>query len=276
MHRIMNGRTPVDRFNSLSEFLDATTYAYSGDTTDEFFGSVTLKRCKQLATNGWPEGLKEVNKFKGKIESITAKYVAAQEIIYDVTGLDFDMGLVMEGRPECWYDFVPKEEQKTIRIIYGIGVSAALSHEMIALRGATICAMIDILEAHNVRVELDVYFDYSPAYSGNQIAIIPIKTASQSLDLDRVAFVLMHAGMNRKLGFSYATQEIAKLHGRNPESLASGAVGWSSILPDFSEYDFVMQRGYSGFPQYNDAKSMINWILEQLKTFGINLTKESI
>ncbi len=251
-------------FDSLTEFCDAIKH--ENGNSGSFFDHVSLAQAKQLAITGWPDGLKKLEQFSAKLGNVAARSIAKQEVIFDVTGIDFDMGAVMSGEPECWYDLTPRDETKTVRMAYNVIVSGGMSQEMMQLRGACIAALVDLLEANNIRVELDAYGTLDYMYQHKISMIIQIKSASQHLDLDRLAFVFMHAGMSRKLTFSYC-QTVCN-------NQSDSSIGWG-ITPDLSNYDLNISGGHIGLPEYASIQEMIEWLKARLADFGVHMKSES-
>jgi hypothetical protein len=251
----------LDSFDSLEELCDLTHAEYGYGYNSSFYDDVNLDQAKKLARDGWPEGLQKLEQFRGKLENVVSHSIMRQEMFYDVTGLDWDIGAVMTGEPECWYDYSPKEESRIVRMAYNVTVSGGMGSEQMQLRGACIASLVDLLEANGVRVELDIYATLNYDNRAYYTFFVPIKQAGQQLDLDRLAFVFMHAGMSRKLMFSYAKT----LYGGE----AIG-IGWG-IAPDLTDYDLDISGGHIGLPEYSNVSSMITWLKARLTDFGVHM-----
>ena len=261
---VKDGREAIfHQFDCLDEYLDAVTHQYDTDHDNDFYGVSTIGEAKELARHGWPDGLEKIRKFKSSIENIAARAIQEQELLFDNVGLDFDMALVLQGTPECWFDYSPREEGKVVRIAYAVSVSASLSEDMIATRGAAIAALVDLLEMHGIRVELDCFYDFKTGNpEKNFLCSVRVKDAGQPIDLDRMAFLLMHRGFNRCLAFSYTEQIVGR---------TDSWIGWSDVPFPTEGYDLVIERGFSGWSHYQSIGSMISWMKEQLKAFGVNV-----
>lgn len=224
---------------------------------DEWSGG-TLPEIIKLARLGWPEGKKHMERFSAKITDRVQASLPQQSQFWDTSGLDFDMGMAINGEPECWYDFAPKEEMKFIRIGVNGFFSAGVGNEVITMRGGAICALVDALEMMNYRVELDVI--QAASDNGGYASRVRIKNFSDALDIDRLAFVTTHRAMFRVLAAQHVS---AKL----------GPVSW------FCDKNHEWFKGYDiyfpplvGMPEeFANFNKCEQHILDLLKKQGIDI-----
>jgi hypothetical protein len=106
----------------------------------------------------------------------------------DVTGIMYDMGDAMAGNPDCWQHVTVSRSP-----IYRIGLnpsSAMGSHgNILAMRGAAVCAIIDLIELSGARMEIDWCYGESGAGTHGPNAFharVTLKHADQPLDMLRI------------------------------------------------------------------------------------------
>lgn len=119
----------------------------------------------------------------------------------DVEGQFFDVGDVLAGVPECWYNQSQMPEREVINVDAAIGMSASYSAEEITRRGASIIALVDKLTECGFIPVLRLIFHTRLKrsrhhFDGDLTCIIEV--ANNPIDLDAVAFMVANpAGLRR-------------------------------------------------------------------------------
>lgn len=172
----------------------------SGDAG--WFGTRTYAEAEKLASDGWPEGIKEIAALSALVPS-----VSLPTRHYGIAGSHPIVARALAGNPRCMVrrgrDTSPKP---TMTLVVGIGGTSGVSAKEMANFGAAITALIDRLESRKIRVQL-------LAHWGNRISTRSgregrwgitwtVKNAEDALDLSAVAFSLGHAAAMRRLGFA--------------------------------------------------------------------------
>jgi hypothetical protein len=145
-----------------------------------------------------------------------------------------------------------------------MGASCAVSHEEIERRGAAISSLIILLERAGIRVQLTGGF-YSEA--GNHLLDLEVllKGYGESLDIDRVAFVLGHASSLRRILF-------AVMESRNPEERSALHVGhgygMTSNKAARAGIDLYLASPCSGDSPWQSVEAATAWVQEQLEAQG--------
>jgi hypothetical protein len=157
----------------------------------------------KLARTGWSEGL---NRIKRCEDLIVAKLNAGNDLVrsMDVSGDESDISLFIEGDPEYMVTYQMGEGRKpVVRLVVSVSASCAISNDTITMRGAAICAAIDAVESSGVRVELVIDSSWVIMTEPRKVAKYQIvtKRSEDSLDRDKIAFVLMHPTMLRQIVF---------------------------------------------------------------------------
>jgi len=202
------------RFDTWEEFIaSAEKSSYRGwdaghsDGSEDFYGTRTFEEATKLARDGWAEGAARVQSIRASLGEVISTLVAAraESIGYDVAGDYVDVGRFLSGEPECFGVRVCDESQSkpVVRINVNTAVSASVSASAIFGRGAAILAAIDVIEATGSRVEVWAV-NCNATFNGKTVheTYVLIKSASQPIDIDRLAFAFCHQSSHRRLSFS--------------------------------------------------------------------------
>lgn len=234
------------RYESVDAFIadcpEQTKYNFLG-------GSDRLPSAKHAAQYGDVKNRELLTKFNTSITDNVRKSLPTQEVTYDVTGLDFDMGMYMSGEPECWYDYTPKPEPNICRIGVNLSAHAFVSKQSMAYRGAMIASVIDCLEQSGTRCEIWVLYG-----NVNQCRIdVCLKRPDQYLDADRLAFWLCNEEALRVLMFEFMTSKHETIN------------YWR--IPDSDKWDINVPR----LDEEMTQATCIEFVKNHLQKFGVEL-----
>jgi len=238
-------------------------------------GNLTWQQVKQMAVNGWREGMQEIDKYRAKIVPIVTEKVLRPKQIYSVAGYNVDVGSFMANDPEC---FIAREYEERnypgqiYKIVASISFSAAIKPETIIQRGAMICALIDAIEFAGHRAEV-ICNDASTIEDNSEYrqgkykengwfeVSVTVKKVTQPLEMSDLAFCLAHPAMLRRIMFSAAELE-----------------GWSDFAYNYGypaeasdKGDIYIKEIYSGVVSDDEA---IKWVLSELGKLGINIESD--
>jgi hypothetical protein len=269
-------------FEDLNEFWKYSlqnSQAYIKSSRDNYnlhwSGGLTWEQAKQMAINGWREGMQEIEKYRAKIVPIITEKVLRPRQIYSVAGYNVDVGSFMANEPEC---FLAREYEERnypgqiYKIVASISFSAAIKPETIIQRGAMICALIDAIEFAGHRAEvicnnastIRENIEYRQGkYKENgwfEVSVI-VKKTSQPLEMSDLAFCLAHPSMLRRIMFS-----VDELEGWSD---FANAYGYPAEASD--KGDIYIKEIYSGV--VSDEKA-IEWVLSELKKLQINIESD--
>lgn len=158
-----------------------------------------------LAQSGWAEGLQEVEKYRAQIESVTGSMIAKQVVQWDVSGDFADAGLYSSGVPECMGSFheeIMPGAGRIVRIMIDVAAWGGDSAQGMIRRGAGAIALVDALEQSGRSCEVIA----CSTWGKECVTLVPVKRAGEALEIDRMAFMLAHPSMERRLMFSAAEQ----------------------------------------------------------------------
>jgi hypothetical protein len=215
----------------------------------------------QLANRGWPEGLRRIKDQVKIIDRFISAKQPRKELAYAVRGpgiLDFSR--YQQGRPDAWtvwqeVDDTAGRSAKIVPIVFNVAASSGVDKEVMFHRGASVCALIDILEHSNIRVELTVASAIKHGDTHTWTTVV--KHSEDVLDMDRVAFALCQASVLRRLGFSLMEQQIPNLmdtYGIPASHYVDGAIN----LDGASLY-------------IRNESDMIPWLVKQLANYGVEV-----
>lgn len=127
--------------------------------------------------------------------------------VRDVEGQFFDVGDVVNGVPECWFNRANIEPRENIDIVAGLGAPCDTSIEQIVNRGAAIVGMVERLTecGFNVNIELKNRVEYGANYIGELTINIP----TNPIDIDGLAFILANPCALRRMIFAWRELETA-------------------------------------------------------------------
>jgi len=238
----------------------------SRDTSNpSWAGSADWQETLDLAWRGWPEGLRKIKEQVSIIERFMSPRQPHKELVHAVQGpgiLDFDH--YQQGRPDSWVvweDIDSQDGQSTVIVplVFNLSTSSGVSPETMFRRGATICALIDILEHSRIRVEV-MAVEHATYYgSGTYTWKIMLKKAQEHLDMDRMAFALCNASVLRRLMFSLAEQYVPNLplgYGSPATWREDGAINIDSASLHI-----------------RDEKDMLPWLVKQLAGYGVEVDR---
>lgn len=160
---------------------------------------------RSLVKSGWHVGTNDIAVRLEKIQHRVEEELVGYR--NDVTGQFFDVGLVLAGEPECWYeqDYIPKRQ--IVKIAAQTLASCRTSAELIRNRGAAIVALVEKLQAEGYIVELSIIcYAESGGYSLGKCPFVCIKLnmGSSPIDIDAASFCLAHPAFVRRLYFAVA------------------------------------------------------------------------
>lgn len=245
-------------FASFDEFVAAAKLtAQDNDSSrgtgrDEFYGTATFEDAVALASQGWPEGAARASAVRASLDAAVRDCVVARQagFSWDVTGETIDVGKFLAGEPECCLTQSETGESasgRIVRIVANVAASGSVSAESLFARGAVVLAAIDILEGLGHRVELTVARGTTTAKVGGKVLqiLVPVKSAGQPLDVDRLAFCLCHPGFLRRLTWSVSEQYgyIPSETWPAPVEVAEGCILTSETLraADFARQELLAE-----------------------------------
>jgi len=255
----------VERAANRPQSSFATQLSSRKNESGGWYGKASWEDALRMAREGWPEGSSAAAKLSAVVREKIGSIMAKAEIQFDVTGQDYDIGLVNQGVPECWYYSEEKLEDgpgKFIRLVFNNCTSGGVSANVMARKGAAVGAVVELLElaGHHVEVIL-------ACANAHWLWQTTIKTADQPLDIDRLMFALAHPASFRRLHFSLFEEYDAfmKQH--------SSSYGRVMEVPKSMQGDIYIAGSLYSEPQWASEEAAQRWVIDQLKAQGVKISE---
>lgn len=173
------------------------------DDRDGWSGSASLGAAIGLLRNGWAEG---INKIQAGADALAGGKEARADYpgpVYDVAGGLPDVGLYCAGEPAHMLDPTPTEDQyqRVVRIYSPLAASADVSARHLLNWGVALLSVINATESTGVEVEVIAYMT-SASGSRSATSDFMVKNAGEPIDLARLAFMVAHPSMLRRVTFA--------------------------------------------------------------------------
>lgn len=228
-------------------------------------GTPNWQETMNLARSGWPEGLRKIKEQVSILERFVSPIQPRKELTYSVRGPGIvDLARHQQGRPKpwlVWQDMDAQDGQSTVivPIVFNLSASGDVSTETMFRRGATVCALIDILEHSRIRCEVMAVEHARYGYGANNTYTwkVMLKKAQEHLDMDRTAFALCNASVLRRLMFSLAEQHVPNL----PHNYGS-PLTWA----EDGAINIDAQSLY-----IRSERDMLPWLVNQLAGYGVEV-----
>lgn len=265
LHRAAHGASTMDvRKRTSREMYEYRT---------KFTQTTSLQNALDMAQNGWPEGTDAAARRAYTIVEKLAAKMQRDDYYYDVTGLTFDVARVLENEPECWlnYEQVTVEAPgKVIRLVFNPSTSGAVSNSAMIARGATVAALVMLLERANFRVQVDLAW-WALGDGVVQEVNCTLKSPSQDVDLPRLIFALAHPAMLRRILFSiretFATADRVALR-------VPGTGGFPIDAPESHHGDVYIGCANSNDPYWESNANTARWLKSKLEEQGVKFVEE--
>jgi hypothetical protein len=203
----------TQHYGSLGEFLAAaarpglsnaaTASRRKGSSEEGFSGTRNFEQAVDLVQKGWPEGR---DKILSAVASAQTSMTFTPALTMDVAGAYPIAALAAAGDPCSMVDLAPIEDRvrPVVRLVVQRGASSAYEASEFTNYGAAVLSYIEGLEAAGFRCEITVAFcsEYRHGTPGKQVTTFVAKRAEESMEFDRMAFVLTHPAMFRRICFA--------------------------------------------------------------------------
>lgn len=170
-------------------------------------GTDSLSAAIELAKFGWPEGRNKISQIFREIN--IEKFAPDSERLVrqiDVAGDEPDIDLFLRGDPEnmaTMHEEIVPQHGKVVRILINMSVNWFIKASSIEYRGAGILAQIRSLMLRGYSVQVGLVFG-SINHDEDEIyqVVVPVMNAGDPLNLDTMAFMLLHPAVARRLEFA--------------------------------------------------------------------------
>lgn len=264
-----------------AEKVGPTRWQSSRDVSEgrnSWAGTRTFEEAVELARNGWKEGEARMRALSRRLEVRLIHRIVREDVNYDVEGMAFDVARYLEGEPEHWVRMeestMQADSHRHVKVLVNVAVSCGVQPDVIMARGAAIAALCELLEYAGHRVELwicDCESDSvaSPAFYQRYTRV---KAYDQPLEPARVAYVLAHPSVQRRLGFSHMESARPNIARRLSDHYGISVDAPKSVREEASLYLGRMQ----GFQhvEWSTPEHAEAWVLAELARQGVVLRDE--
>lgn len=214
----------------------------SRDASRDRWAGGTLEPCSyeqaiEFARNGYPSGTATLRQRLDTLPPSIRPNLRPTPI-WGVSGSTVDMGRYLAGEPENMIDTARTRRQSLVlRIAIERAVSSNVPPADIEATGASVLAVIERLRTAGIAAELWATFTIRAKRSEDIYqARVKIQDASRPIDLDVLAFWIMHPAALRRISFAIEEQEARKVR-KDFQFYIGGSYGTPITLNDgFDEY----------------------------------------
>jgi hypothetical protein len=215
----------ITNFNSISELV---VYCKTAPiNTNVFKGLQSVKgdyhftqtsnydEAVNLLLNGWENGASKLTK-ELRIANKNTKEI--QKTVNDIVGFIPNVPLYLQGVPQNMVNKKSvKVKQKVITLLKGINYHGGIKAEQILKDSVKFIQIVQAIEAKGIRVNVEVVswvtdneYALDPLKaSGEEIFMrVPIKKASERLNLSKMSFPLLHPSFLRRIIFRARETEL--------------------------------------------------------------------
>lgn len=247
-----------------------------------FSGTKTFDEAMGLARTGWPDGLELMMKMRQDLGVVFGSMVKRARMKNDWTGGTVSVARWLNNKPKIFRRRVTQFETGTGRVLdlaVDVSGSAFNRKEKLMRRGASILLLIDALESAGISCQLTVHDRTFGDDNSSYCVRVPIKKAGEQLDMDLLAFALVHPARLRRLYF-------AMLGGEDDEFCVEGGYvnrdrdggGYGRPIkedPDYKEEtDMEIPHANDNKP-WDNLQECADWVRENLKECGVKTEQES-
>jgi hypothetical protein len=226
-----------------------------------FSGTATWYEAVLLARYGWPDGIRKI---AGGLDlKIAGSHDPVPEFHYDYAGAFPEVPRAVSGDPESMVTILPtrRTQRPVLRLAVSMIAPATVPPGNITNWGAALVGWIDELEAQNVRAEVtwisvsdNSWWSHDGTEGPMFVAQMLLKEADQPLDIDRIAFWLMHPAAHRRIQLAlkerYDVEDYyIDRYGR--------AVSDVDAIARFLDHDAIVLSVGDGAPTVESAKTLI-------------------
>lgn len=212
-----------------------------------------------LMRDGYKKGRDMLSRDLAQAGKITG--LAHRSQILDVAGAYPIVPIWIAGDAACMVN-IGEEERATkpvVRFSVSVSVSGGISPEVMSRRGAAILSWIDALEDTGTRCEISVQF--ATSLGGGYGFSLMLKNADEHLDLDKVAYPLIHPSMLRRHVFAWSERNIPAQH----EDIGYGR---PRDIPETEQGAIVFGNMTYGTGPWATVESAVAHVKEQIKAGG--------
>lgn len=260
------------------EFLKSPTDAPEGERAsmraeeNNWTQTSSLEEAIKLAEDGWNEGVERIEQLSAKLSEELVTMLHTPEVHFDVTGDMLDVGRYVNGEPEDFMSLVPAEIETHPKILHlGVNITANwnVGGETMIRKGAAVVALIDTLEQHGKRIEVDC-IGHVDSEAGETTTTIRVKDSNAPVQLANLVYLLAHPSTLRRLLFC-SWEHLPEEERRARGFRLGGSYGRAAALRNVEAYDIYIPET----DRWSEDQVM-PWLISKLSDQGIYIEKEEV
>jgi len=247
-----------------------------------FAGGMEFDQAVQAAKSGCDYYREKVAEMTARIQtpaSMGARSLQAKPL-YGLSGGQVDVGRFLGGDPNCfriWKRQITPNAGRVLTVVLPGAMSHTVTEQPVLIRGAVVCAFIDVAEAAGYRCEvwLNVASRKRMQTKGTQHRLphreehrieyqVKLKRDVDPLDIDAISFALCHVAFARRLGFAHREDLPAVF--RRQFNITEGG-GYGVACETLMEGDINIPSLDSECFRNDD--SAIEWLASKLEQIGV-------
>lgn len=209
MNKTTLGKTSTYEM-SLGEFRELFSRKFPGeeeslrDSREEHEGfrarwyEHSLAQAQEYFRTGYEVNTLELN---SQAEELSERLCESLQFRRDVTGQFFDVGDVIAGVPEAWFEIEQASEPYEAHVWINITTTHYISQEQYFNRGLVIVSLIKLLQKLGFRVKLKLQFK-SIKDSSRKVQHVIVDVPTDPLDIDLLNYALTQVSFYRRLCFA--------------------------------------------------------------------------
>jgi hypothetical protein len=176
------------------EVLSSNTGTKSFTLTDNYY------EAERLLLSGWSQGAEKLTKSL-KIANTQASSKEVKKTVYDIVGFQASVPRYLQGVPTNMINKkVVKKKQNVVTLVKAITYLGSVSADQIMSDSVKFIQIVQAIEAKGIRVNIDVFF-HSVKNGEEMMMRLPIKKASERLNISKMSFPLLHPSFLRRIIF---------------------------------------------------------------------------
>lgn len=265
----------IRRYESLGAFVDyAETHRDKSGSSQtsgaSWAGTASFNDAVNLARDGYRDIRPAVD---GMAESIIGEVKAQLAVkpvqVFDVAGGAVDIGMFLNGEPECMLDMVLKPATgfgNVVTILINGRYSAGISAEQVKSLGIALCALVEILARCQTSAEIWIESSVS-GNGGKYSSLVKLAEAWEPLDINGLMFAIAHPSFVRRICFG--AEEGEPMHIRSKFGFTEHGGYGMPITPQCANVVGADLTVGSPSEYGRNASFGADWVISKLEALGL-------
>ena len=171
--------------------------------TPGWYGTKNWEECIDLLKNGWEDGGKTITQKLKDVSKVDCKDTVVKQL-FDVVGFQASVPRYLQGIPTSMINQKRVvQKQKVVTISKSVAFTANFTANDIIEESVKCLRIIKKIEAQGIRCNLNI-INITKNFSGEAICVkVRIKNANERLNIGKLAFLVAHPSVKRRLLFRF-------------------------------------------------------------------------